>query len=107
VPPSADLGQPYFGDLATLVDKTAFDRYLKPLRNIDWVVYAKEPFAGPRQVLRYLSRYTHRIAIANRRLISADENGVTFKYKGCPIVALGDQRVAAPVPLHLCGAGTN
>ena len=45
------------------------------------MVYAKEPFAGPRQVLRYLSRYTHRIAIANRRLLSADENGVTFKYK--------------------------
>ena len=45
------------------------------------MVYAKEPFAGPRQVLRYLSRYTHRIAISNRRLVSADENGVTFKYK--------------------------
>jgi hypothetical protein len=71
----------FFGDLATLADKAAFDRYLKPLRNIDWVVYAKEPFAGPKQVLRYLSRYTHRIAIANRRLISTDENGVTFNYK--------------------------
>jgi len=45
------------------------------------VVYAKEPFAGPEQVLRYLSRYTHRIAISNRRLLSADDNGVTFKYK--------------------------
>ena len=45
------------------------------------MVYAKEPFAGPKQVLRYLSRYTHRIAISNRRLLSADENGVTFKYK--------------------------
>ena len=45
------------------------------------MVYAKEPFAGPKQVLRYLSRYTHRIAISNRRLVSADENGVTFKYK--------------------------
>jgi hypothetical protein len=69
-------------------DKAAFAAYLRPLRKIDWVVYAKEPFAGPRQVLRYLSRYTHRIAISNRRLISADETGVTFKYK--------DYRVEGP-----------
>src|SRR5216683_2413547 len=66
-------------DHARLADKAAFKAYLAPLREIDWVVYAKEPFAGPRQVLRYLSRYTHRIAISNRRLVSADENGVTFK----------------------------
>jgi hypothetical protein len=71
----------FFGAHARLVDKAAFAAYLRPLRQIDWVVYAKEPFAGPRQVLRYLSRYTHRIAISNRRLISADETGVTFKYK--------------------------
>ena len=64
-----------------LADKAAFDAFLAPLREIDWVVYAKEPFAGPEQVLRYLSRYTHRVAISNRRLVSADENGVTFKYK--------------------------
>jgi hypothetical protein len=69
------------GDLVPLAKKAAFEAYLKPLRNIDWVVYAKEPFAGPRQVLRYLSRYTHRVAISNRRLISADANGVTFRYK--------------------------
>src|SRR5229473_244585 len=67
----------FFGDHARLADKAAFKAYLAPLRQIDWVVYAKEPFAGPRQVLRYLSRYTHRIAISNRRLVSADENGVT------------------------------
>jgi hypothetical protein len=71
----------FFGDLGPLADRAAFTAYLKPLRNIDWVVYAKEPFAGPRQVLRYLSRYTHRVAISNRRLIAADQNGVTFKYK--------------------------
>jgi hypothetical protein len=71
----------FFGAHARLADKAAFRAYLRPLRKIDWVVYAKEPFAGPRQVLRYLSRYTHRIAISNRRLISADETGVTFKYK--------------------------
>jgi Putative transposase len=71
----------FFGDHARLADKAAFKAYLAPLRKIDWVVYAKEPFAGPRQVLRYLSRYTHRIAISNHQLVSADENGVTFKYK--------------------------
>ena len=71
----------FFGDHVRLTDKAAFDAYLKPLRKIDWVVYAKEPFAGPKQVLRYLSRYTHRVAISNRRLLSAGENGVTFKYK--------------------------
>jgi ssDNA-binding Zn-finger/Zn-ribbon topoisomerase 1 len=71
----------FFGDLVPLADKAAFTAYLKPLRKIDWVVYTKRPFAGPKQVLRYLSRYTHRVAISNRRLISADENGVSFKYK--------------------------
>jgi Putative transposase len=71
----------FFGDHVRLADKAAFKAYLKPLREIDWVVYAKKPFAGPRQVLRYLSRYTHRIAISNHRLVSADENGVAFKYK--------------------------
>jgi hypothetical protein len=55
--------------------------YLEPLRDFDWVVYAKEPFAGPKQVLCYLSRYTHHIAISNRRLVSANANGVAFKYK--------------------------
>ena len=71
----------FFGDHARLADKAAFKTYLRPLREIDWVVYAKEPFAGPRQVLRYLSRYTHRIAISNRRLLSADQKSVAFKYK--------------------------
>jgi len=71
----------FFGEHARLADKAAFAAYLAPLREINWVAYAKEPFAGPRQVLRYLSRYTHRIAISNRRLVAADENGVAFKYK--------------------------
>ncbi len=71
----------FFGDHVRLADKAAFDDYLRPLRKIDWVVYAKEPFAGPEQVLRYLSRYTHRIAISNRRLVSAGEKDVAFKYK--------------------------
>ena len=60
------------GDLVPLAAKAAFRTYLAPLRKINWVVDAREPFAGPKQVLRYLSRYTHRIAISNRRLISAD-----------------------------------
>jgi hypothetical protein len=77
-----DAGQlQFFGDHVGLADKAAFEAYLTPLHAIDWVVYAKEPFAGPEQVLRYLSRYTHRVAISNRRLVSVDENGVTFKYK--------------------------
>ena len=71
----------FFGDHARLADKAAFKAYLRPLRQIDWVVYAKEPFAGPEQVLRYLARYTHRVAISNRRLLSADQKCVTFKYK--------------------------
>jgi hypothetical protein len=71
----------FFGDNGPLADKAAFDVYLKPLRKIEWVVDVREPFAGPKQVLRYLSRYTHRVAISNRRLISADANGVTFRYK--------------------------
>jgi hypothetical protein len=71
----------FLGPHVRLADKAAFLAYLAPLRKIDWVVYAKEPFAGPEQVLRYLSRYTHRIAISNRRLVSADEKGVAFKYK--------------------------
>jgi Putative transposase/Transposase zinc-binding domain len=71
----------FFGDLAALANGAAFHAHLRPLRKSKWVVYAKDPFAGPKQVLRYLSRYTHRVAISNRRLIAADENGVTFKYK--------------------------
>ena len=71
----------FFGAHLALADKTVFRAYLRRLRGTKWVVYAKEPFAGPAQVLRYLSRYTHRIAISNRRLISADKRGVTFKHK--------------------------
>jgi predicted Zn-ribbon and HTH transcriptional regulator len=78
----------FFGDHAELVDRTAFDAFLRPLRKIDWVVYAKEPFAGPRAVLAYLSRYTHRIAISNSRLIRFDEHSVTFRVK--------DYRVSGP-----------
>jgi hypothetical protein len=71
----------FFGDYEHLADNRAFRAYLGPLWKTDWFVYAKRPFAGPKQVLAYLSRYTHRVAISNSRLISADASGVTFTYK--------------------------
>jgi len=70
-----------FGNHAPLADAKAFAAYLAPLRNSEWVVYSKRPFGGPQQVLRYLARYTHRVAISNRRLIACDDTGVTFKWK--------------------------
>lgn len=66
---------------AALHDKGSFDNFLTPLRKTEWGVYAKEPFGGPKAVLAYLSRYTHRIAISNQRLIKADAKCVTFKCK--------------------------
>jgi hypothetical protein len=71
----------FFGVQAHLDDARAFKAYLVPLHKIEWYLYAKPPFGGPEAVLAYLSRYTHRIAISNRRLLSADEKGVAFKYK--------------------------
>jgi hypothetical protein len=71
----------FFGEHQALEAAEAFAAFLKPLRDIDWVVYAKRPFAGPEAVLAYLSRYTHRVAIANSRLIALDEEQVTFKWK--------------------------
>ncbi|MGZ2505370.1 hypothetical protein ACVINI_005916 [Rhizobium beringeri] len=77
-----DLGQlQFFGDIAGLADPLAFNRTIKAARRIDWVVYAKPPFAGPKQVLAYLGRYTHRIAISNSRLVSIDGDRVTFRWK--------------------------
>jgi Putative transposase/Transposase zinc-binding domain len=71
----------FFGKHAPLAERRTFAAYLAPLRKIEWVVYAKRPFAGPQAVLAYLSRYTHRVAIANSRLIALDDNGVTFRWK--------------------------
>jgi hypothetical protein len=71
----------FFGEHQALEKAEAFAAFLKPLQQIDWVVYAKRPFAGPQAVLAYLARYTHRVAIANSRLIALDEKGVTFKFK--------------------------
>ena len=71
----------FFGAHAALADTAAFTAWLAPLRQCEWVVYAKRPFAGPAAVLAYLARYTHRVAIANSRLITLDARGVTFKWK--------------------------
>ena len=71
----------FFGDHAHLGDAQAFASFLTPLHKTEWVVYSKRPFGGPEAVLAYLSRYTHRVAIANSRLIAFDEQGVTFKWK--------------------------
>ena len=71
----------FFGDHAALADRARFAAFLAPLRKAEWVVYAKKPFGGPQAVLAYLSRYTHRVAISNRRLISANDTGVTFRWK--------------------------
>ena len=77
-----ELGQlQFFGDIAGLAHSAAFNRALKAAHRIGWVVYAKPPFAGPKQVLAYLGRYTHRIAISNSRLVSMDGDRVTFRWK--------------------------
>jgi len=71
----------FFGEHVALADAHTFARWLAPLRQCEWVVYAKRPFAGPAAVLAYLSRYTHRVAISNSRLLAMDEHGVTFRWK--------------------------
>jgi len=71
----------FLGEHAALADAATFTRFLAPLRACEWVVYAKRPFAGPEAVLAYLSRYTHRVAISNSRLLAIDERGVSFRWK--------------------------
>ena len=94
----------FFTNLADLKDRRAFDRYLAPLRRSEWVVYAKRPFAGPRQVLAYLARYTHRVAISNSRLVSLADGEVRFRWKDYreAAKAQGDdphcRRVHSPLP---------
>jgi len=89
----------FFGKLRHLAASQAFARHLSPWRKLEWVVYAKRPFAGPEAVLAYLSRYTHRVAISNSRLIALDDNEVTFKWKDYR--AQGRERyktMALPIP---------
>ena len=71
----------FFGEQLDLADTETFADWLMPLRQCEWVVYAKRPFAEPEQVLAYLSRYTHRVAISNSRLVALDDRGVTFRWK--------------------------
>ena len=71
----------FFGEYAVLTEESTFRRWLAPLRSCEWVVYAKRPFAGPEAVLAYLSRYTHRVAISNRRLVAMNDDGVSFRWK--------------------------
>ena len=71
----------FFSSLQSLRDPSSFLDYLAPLREAEWVVYAKRPFAGPEQVLDYVGRYTHRVAISNNRLLDIAEDKVTFRYK--------------------------
>jgi hypothetical protein len=71
----------FFSSLQSLRDRSSFLDYLAPLREAEWVVYAKRPFAGPEQVLDYVGRYTHRVAISNNRLLEIAEAKVTFRYK--------------------------
>lgn len=71
----------FFGDLDQLAQQDTFTQWLAPFRKTEWVVYAKPPFGGPEAVLAYLSRYTHRVAISNQRLVSADANTVAFRWK--------------------------
>jgi len=77
-----DQGQlKFFSEHRALADAQAFSHWMAPLRKCEWVVYAKRPFAGPEAVLAYLSRYTHRVAISNSRLLAMDEHGVSFRWK--------------------------
>jgi hypothetical protein len=71
----------FHGRLGALADPAAFSAWLTPLYQADWVVYAKAPFGGPAQVLKYLARYTHRVAISNQRLLDVSDGHVTFRYK--------------------------
>jgi hypothetical protein len=88
----------FFGRYAKLADKAAFKTFLEPLYHTHWHVYAKPPFAGPQQVLAYLARYTHRVAISNSRLIQADQIGVTFRYKDYRIKGPGRYKTMTLTP---------
>ena len=71
----------FFANLAHLADPAVFTAHLAAMRRLDWIVYAKRPFGGPAQVLAYLGRYTHRVAITNRRLVALDDEHVAFTWK--------------------------
>jgi predicted Zn-ribbon and HTH transcriptional regulator len=89
----------FFGNLTGLADTDAFVDWLAPFRKSEWVVYAKPPFGGPEQVLAYLSRYTHRVAISNSRLVSADADTVSFRWKDYRI-KFGDRMKVMRLDTH-------
>jgi Putative transposase/Transposase zinc-binding domain len=89
----------FFRNHAALADRKAFLAYLAPLHDTEWVVYAKKPFGGPEQALRYMARYTHRVAIANSRLVAIDDEGVSFKWK--------DYRVEGPARIKVMTLAPN
>jgi hypothetical protein len=103
----------FFGDHEHLDDARAFAAYLAPLRRSEWVVYSKRPFGGPEAVLAYLSRYTHRVAISNSRLIAVDGNSVTFKWKDyraegperCKIMTLAAHEFIRRFLIHVLPSG--
>ena len=103
----------FFGNHAPLADAQAFAAFLSPLRTSEWVVYSKRPFGGPEAVLAYLSRYTHRVAIANSRLIAFDDKCVTFKWKDyraegaerCKIMTLAVDEFIRRFLIHVLPSG--
>jgi hypothetical protein len=103
----------FFGKHASLTNARAFAAYLAPLRNSEWVVYSKRPFGGPKEVLRYLARYTHRVAISNRRLVALDDKGVTFKWKDyriegpqrCKVMTLNTHEFIRRFVMHVLPQG--
>ena len=86
------------GSIADLADKARFKAFLEPLYTTNWYVHAKRPFAGPEQVLAYLARYTHRVAISNKRLIKADASGVTFTFKDYRLTGAGRYKTMTLAP---------
>jgi putative transposase len=117
-PPSPAAGQPDFaGETTALAEPSAFRAFLTKLRTKDWVVYAKPPFGGPEQVLAYLGRYIHRIAIANERLLDSDNGSVRLRYRDyahgnkVKVMRLPAEEFIRRFLLHvspkvLCGSGT-
>jgi hypothetical protein len=101
---AGDLG--FFGELVDLAQLATFTRRLRELRRVDWVVYAKAPFGGPAQVLAYLGRYTHRVAIANSRLVNLTDDEVSFRWRDyrhhgkSKIMALGADEFIRRFLLH-------
>ena len=101
----------FFSDLAPLAEPAAFAAFLKPLRHMPWVVYAKRPFGGPEQVLEYLGRYTHRVAIANSRLVDLTDSRVGFLWKDyrhhdkCKVMTLAVDEFIRRFLLHVLPGG--